>query len=489
MTEPDTSHTITPLWLAGRQAEGGGGTIAVENPADASVVGEVSVASTADVDVAVAEAVRAQRSWAATPAIERAGVVRRLARLLERDRERLASVVVAEAGKPITQARGEVDGAIGYAELFAGIAITHGGEILPAAGRDRQLWIRREPRGVVAGIIPWNFPLALTLRKLAPAIVSGNAIVLKPSELTPYAALAVAELAAEAGLPDGVLSVLPGEGVSVGSALVAHPDVAFVTMTGSVRAGRSIMRGASERIIPVSLELGGKAPFVVFDDADVDAAVEAALATRMMHNGQACVSNERTYVHERIHDAFVDRYVRASEALVLGDPTSEVTEVGPKVSAAEVANVERIVDDAVQRGATVATGGSRPTGGVFERGHWYSPTVLTDVPADAAVLREETFGPVTPIVPFSSEQQAIELANDSEHGLSAYVYTNDLSRVMRVSEAIRSGEVFINREGPEEQNGFHAGWGLSGIGGDDGTHGYDLYTRTKTVYVAWQGAA
>lgn len=484
-----TTTTPAPIWLAGEPAEGRGGVLDVENPADASIVGRVQQASVDDVELAVREAARAQRAWAATPAIERATVVRRLVRLLERDRERLAALVVAEAGKPIAQARGEVDGAIGFAELFAGLATTSGGEILPAAGRDRQVWIRREPRGVVAGIIPWNFPLALTLRKLAPAVVSGNAIVLKPSELTPLVALAVAELAAEAGLPAGVLSVLPGQGVTVGSALVAHRDVAFVTMTGSVRAGRSIMRGASERIIPVSLELGGKAPFVVFDDADVDAAVEAALATRMMHNGQACVSNERTYVHESIHDAFVERYVRASEALVVGDPTADATEVGPKVSARELENVERIVDDAVRRGATVATGGSRPEGGVFDRGHWYTPTVLTDVPADAAVLHEETFGPVTPIVPFSTEQQAIDLANDSEYGLSAYVYTNDFSRVMRVSGAIRSGEVFINREGPEEQNGFHAGWGLSGIGGDDGTHGYALYTRTKTVYAAWAGAA
>jgi lactaldehyde dehydrogenase / glycolaldehyde dehydrogenase len=481
------SNVITsqPLLLAGRWTDGAGGEMDVENPADQSVVARVATASAADVDAAVAEAARAQRDWAATPAGERADVLRRLADLLERDRERLARIVTSEVGKPISEARGEVGGAVGFARFFAGIATTQGGEVLPASGRDQELWIRRVPVGVVAGIVPWNFPLALTLRKLSPALASGNAIVLKPAEITPLSALAVAELAIEAGVPAGVLSVLPGDGAEVGGALVRHPDVAFVTMTGSVRTGRSILRDAAERIVPVSLELGGNAAFIVFDDADVESAVASAVATRMMNNGQACVCNERTYVHRSVFDDFVARYAAALDGLVLGDPMQDTTQVGPKISAVELANVTRIVEESVAAGATVVTGGGRPTGPGFDSGYWYTPTLLTDVPVDAPVLREEVFGPVTPIVPFDDEAQVVAAANDTPYGLSNYLYTDDFGRIMRMTRALQSGEVFVNRGGPEEVNGFHSGWGLSGLGGDDGLHGFGLYSKRQAVYVNW----
>lgn len=482
-----SDHEFGPLLLAGHWREGSeSATIAVENPADESVVARVSVASVTDVQTAVAEAQRAQSAWASTPTVERAAVLYRLAELIERDRERLAGIVVSEVGKPVTEARGEVDGAAGYCRFFAGIATVQGGDILPSARRQSEVWIRREPVGVVGAIIPWNFPLALTTRKLAPALVAGNAVVLKPAEITPLSALAAAALAIEAGVPAGLLSVLPGSGSIVGAALVSTPGVGLITMTGSVGAGRSIMRGAAERIIPVSLELGGKAPFVVFDDVDLDEAVEAAVATRMLNNGQTCVCNERTFVQKSVYQEFVSRYVARVESLSVGDPTLDSTDVGPKVSRPELENVERIVNAAVSGGATVALGGSRLSGGLFDRGHWYAPTVLTDLAADSPVLREEVFGPVTPIVPFDDEAHAVALANDTEYGLSSYLFTNDFSRVMRFTRAVRSGEVFVNRTGPEEVNGFHSGWGESGLGGDDGTHGLSIYTRTQTVYAGWE---
>lgn len=481
-----SENQFGPLFLAGHWRQGSdSGSVRVENPADQTEVARVAIAGVKDVETAVAEAQRAQPLWAATPTAERATVLYRLAELIERDRERLAAIVVSEVGKPITEARGEVDGAAGFCRFFAGIATVHGGDILPSARRDSEVWIRREPVGVVGAIIPWNFPLALTTRKLAPALVAGNAVVIKPAELTPLSALAVAELAVEAGLPSGVLSVLPGSGSIVGAALVSTPGVGLITMTGSVGAGRSIMRGAAERIIPVSLELGGKAPFVVFDDADLDRAVEAAVATRMLNNGQTCVCNERTLVHNSVYEEFVTRYVARLQQLTVGDPTLDSTDVGPKVSGPELENVERIVDAAVAAGATVELGGSRLSGGIFDRGYWYAPTVLTGLAADSPALREEIFGPVTPIVPFDDEAHAISIANDTDFGLSSYLFTQDFSRIMRFTRAVQSGEVFVNRTGPEEVNGFHSGWGESGLGGDDGTNGLSIYTRTQTVYAGW----
>ncbi|WP_167133030.1 aldehyde dehydrogenase family protein [Paramicrobacterium chengjingii] len=481
------SEKLAPLFLAGSWAEGASGKFDdVENPATGQIIARAAVADDGDVETAVTEAVRAQKSWARTSAFDRAAVLVRLAELIERDHERLAQIIVAELGKPIREARGEAMGAAGYCRFFAGIITTQGGEVLPSAGRNREIWIRREPIGVVAGIIPWNFPMALTARKLAPALVAGNAIVLKPAELTPLSALAIAELAVEAGVPDGILSILPGRGSVIGTALVRNPNIGFVTMTGSVRAGRSILHNAADRIIPVSLELGGKAPFIVFADCDLDAAAEAAVATRMLNNGQACVANERTYVEDGVFDEFVDRMAERLEAMVIGDPTAESTEVGPKASQAELENVERIVDASIEAGAHVATGGHRLTEGEFERGHWFKPTLLTGVAEESPVLREEVFGPVVPVVPFSTEHEVARMANASEYGLSAYIYTENFSRAMRMVGDLESGEVFINREGPEEVNGFHTGWGDSGLGGDDGVHGLELYRRKKSVYVNWR---
>lgn len=478
--------TATPLLLAGEWSEGAGGaTIDVENPADQSIVAKVAVADERDVEAATRAARAAQPPWAALPVAERAAVLHRLAVLIERDAERLARIIVSEVGKPITEARGEVGGAAGFCRFFAGIAPVQGGEILPSAMARSELWSRREPIGVVGAIIPWNFPMALTCRKLAPALVTGNALVMKPAELTPLSALAIAELAVEAGVPAGILSVLPGPGSVIGSALVRSPEVGFVTMTGSVRAGRSILHDAADKVIPVSLELGGKAPFIVFDDVDLDEAADAAVYMRLMNNGQACVCNERTYVHASVYDDFLDKVAQRMKQVVVGNPMNDSTQVGPKVSAAELSNVERIVSASLASGATLVSGGDRPQGGAFDRGYWYAPTVLADLAPDSPALREEVFGPVMPIVPFRDESEVVDLANDTDYGLSAYLYTRSFPRVMRMLRGLKTGEVFVNRVGPEESNGFHSGWGLSGLGGDDGPLGLELYTRRQTAYVSW----
>lgn len=482
------SVETVPMLLAGEPAEGGSGAVhEVENPADETVAAVVSIADEKDVSTAVAAAVRAQRAWGAMPVPERADVLTRLAELVERDADRLSRLVVSEIGKPIGQARGEVAAAAGFCRFFAGIAAAHAGEVLPSAGRDQQLSIRREPVGVVAAIIPWNFPLALSARKVAPALIAGNAVILKPAELTPLSALALGALAVEAGVPTGLLSVLPGDGPVVGSALVKAPDIGFVSMTGSVRAGRSVLTAAAERILPVSLELGGNAPFLVFADADLAAAADAAVASRMMNNGQACVCNERTLVERSVYEEFIHLVTERMAALRVGEPLDENTDVGPKASAAELRKVREIVAESVDGGAVIRVGGDTPEGDSFGRGHWLAPTVLTDVPADSPALRREIFGPVLPVVPFEDEEAAVRMANEGEYGLSSYLFTENYSRVMRLTAELAYGEVFVNRSGPEETNGFHGGWGMSGLGGDDGTHGLEFYLRKKSVYLSWSG--
>jgi lactaldehyde dehydrogenase/glycolaldehyde dehydrogenase len=460
-------------------------TAAVEDPATGREVARVSQAGASEVASAVGAAEVTQRSWARRPVVERAGVLNRLAELLERDREAIARTITSELGKPIVEARAEVGGAADFCRYFASAIRTSAGEIVPASAPDREILVRREPVGVVAGIIPWNYPLALAARKVAPALAAGNAVILKPSELTPLSALAFARLAIEAGVPGALLSVLPGPGPELGRLLIERPEIGFVSMTGSPRAGRSILHAAADRILPVSLELGGNAPFIVFEDADLDAAAEAAVRMRMMNCGQACVCNERTYVHERVFDEFVDRVRSRVAALQVGDPMDDRTDVGPKASALELANVDRIVGESVASGAEIVMGGRRledPTG---QRGHWYAPTVLLDRGSSTAAVSEEIFGPVLPITPFRNEQAAIDLANASRYGLSSYFYTADLTRALRVAAELRSGEVFVNRPGPEEVTAFHGGWGLSGLGGDDGPHGLDLYRRKKSVYLDW----
>lgn len=478
---------VLPFLAAGVWTTGeSGDVLKVEDPSSSETYRQVAVASSEDIHRAVTAARSAQQSWGRVPAGDRAALLDRLAALLERDAERLARIVVAELGKPVTQAREEVQAAVAYARYFAALAVTQGGEMMPSSAPNRELWLRREPLGVVAAISPWNFPLALVLRKLAPALAAGNAIVLKPSELTPVSALAVAELTVEAGFPPGLVSVLPGTGSAVGAVLVRAPGVDFVTMTGGGAAGRAILADAAPRIIPVSLELGGKAPFIVFEDADLDRAVRDAVATRMINGGQSCISNERTYVHRDLYDEFVSRYVAATQALIVGDPSDEATQVGPLVSAREQGRVHELVREAVDGGAAVSTGGgpAEAPAGLYG-GHWYLPTVLTDFRQDVRLLREEVFGPVTPILRFEDEREVIQLANDSDYGLSSYVYTEDFSRIMRMTHALQFAEVFVNRPGSEEMNGFHAGWGQSGLGGDDGLHGFALYSRWRSIYLRW----
>ena len=459
----------------------------VINPADESTIAEVPEADAGHAGQALEIAQKAQYDWGRKTGPERGALLRAVADGIRARKEELAQLVVAEQGKTITEARGEVgDAAAGFFDYYATFERAQIGAMFAPDVTNEHLIVRNVPYGVVVGIIPWNYPAALFARKVAPAIMAGNAIVLKPHEETPLAALALARIVEEAGVPPGVVNVVTGAGPVVGDALVRHPITAMVSVTGSVRGGREILAAAAQNIVPVSLELGGKAPFVVLDDANLVAAVENAVDARFWNCGQVCTCNERTYVQRGVYDEFVERFVAAASSLRMGDPRREDVQMGPKVSESELEKVEDLVRGAVQGGAEVVLGGGRPEGEEFAKGYWFEPTVLRGTTNDMDIVQNEVFGPVLPIQPFDDFEEVVNLANDSRYGLSAYVFTSNLHKAMRAIDDIDFGEIYVNKIGPEQLQGFHTGYRLSGMGGDDGPYGYERYLRRKTVYLHYE---
>jgi lactaldehyde dehydrogenase/glycolaldehyde dehydrogenase len=465
-------------WTKGHSA----GVIDVFSPANEMLVGSVPLGSAADADEALAAARSAQPAWAALPPIERARHLRRLTSLIARDRAIIARLVTLEQGKPLAHALGEVDACIGLIEFAADNARRIEGDIIPSDHVNEELWVRRVPFGATVGLTAWNFPIALAGRKLGPALVAGNTMVMKAHELTPLALLEIGRLAEEAGLPAGVFNIVTGTGAEVGNALVRSADAGLITLTGSVRAGQEVLRASSDSFKAIRLELGGKAPFIVMDDADIDAAVDAALAARFFNCGQVCTCNERMYLHRAIAGPFLERFVGRVKAMRLGDPLGDV-DMGPKISRPELEKVEAMVDEAVSSGAEVLTGGRRPIGDAFSAGHWYEPTVLRATDNSTPIMQDEIFGPVVPFLEVDDFDEALTLSNESAFGLSAYLFTRDLHRVMRFTREAAFGELYINRGAGELVQGFHSGWKLSGMGGEDGKFGLDNYLRKKTAYV------
>jgi lactaldehyde dehydrogenase / glycolaldehyde dehydrogenase len=456
----------------------------VINPADESVIVAVPEADEGHAEQALEAARRAQKEWGRRSGPKRGAVLRAIADGIRTRQEELTRLVVAEQGKTITEARGEIgDAATGFFDYYATFERAQVGSMFIPDEANEQLFVRSVPYGVVVGIIPWNYPAALFARKVAPAIMAGNAIVLKPHEDTPLLALALARIIEEAGVPPGVVNVVTGAGRVVGDALVRNPITQMVSMTGSVRGGREILAAAAENITPVSLELGGKAPFIVLEDADLDAAVENAVDARFWNCGQVCTCNERTHVQRGVYEEFVERFVEAAASLRMGEPTREDVQMGPKVNEPELDKVEALVKGAVDQGAHVVLGGGRPEGEEFERGYWFEPTVLTGTTNDMDIVQSEVFGPVLPIQPFDNFDEVVNLANDSRYGLTAYVFTSNLHKAMRAIEDIDFGEIYVNKIGPEQLQGFHTGYRLSGMGGDDGPFGYERYLRRKTEYL------
>jgi len=456
--------------------------IEVENPATGQVIASVPRGNADDADRAVTAAYQAQPAWEALPPASRGQLLKDLARVILENRERLARMVIAEQGKPLQEARGEIEGAALYLTYAAEEARRITGDIIPSDNPDEQIWIQKVAHGVVIALTAWNYPAGLMCRKIGPALIAGNTVVVKSHEGTPTTALEIAQLADQVGFPAGVINMVSGTGEGVGRALVTHPLSRLITLTGSVRAGKDIFRRAADDLKILRLELGGKAPFIVAEDADIGAAVRAAVLSRFENCGQVCICNERMYIHEKIADEFNERFVAAVKQLKVGDPTTLV-DIGPKFSRPELEKVERMVETAKAAGAEVLTGGRRLTEGEFSRGHWYDPTVLKVTDNSMQIMQDEVFGPVVPVMTVTDFDEGLKLANESRYGLSAYVFTKDMRRMMRLIRELKFGEIYVNKQGGDVVQAHHAGLRDSGIGGEDGKYGLDAYFQKKTIYV------
>jgi len=453
--------------------------IPVLNPATEEVISEVPAGTPEQVDAAVLAAERAQPDWVRLPAIRRAKHLHEIAEAIRRNKPFLAQTISREQGKILPLAETEVDFSADYVDYMAEFARRYQGEIIQSDRPGENILLYKSPIGVVAGILPWNFPFLLIVRKVAPALVTGNTIVIKPSEETPNNACEFAKLVAESSLPKGVFNLVTGDG-SAGAALAGNPRVGMVSFTGSIETGTAIMHAAAANITKVSLELGGKAPVIVAADANLDLAVKAIRDSRIINTGQACNCAERVYVHESIAEEFTGRITNAMRKTVSGDPFASGVEMGPLVSRTQLNSVDSAVRQARSDGAEVATGGQLDDQG---RGYYYQPTVLTGCGQTRDIMRKEIFGPVLPIATFSDLDEAIALANDCEYGLSSSIFTRSLDAAMRAANELKFGETYINREHFEAMQGFHAGWRKSGIGGADGPHGLEEFLQTRVVYM------
>lgn len=470
------------MYIDGAFTQGSGtGRVEVENPADESIIATVPEGTPEDAIAALEAAKRAQPGWAALPANDRGEMVKALAAAVLAQTDRLAEIVVREQGKPLDQAQGEIGATAMFLQYAGEQARRIQGELLPSDHPKEDVWIRRSPYGVVAGLTAWNYPAALAGRKLGPALTAGNTIVLKGHDITPLSGLEIARIAHELGFPKGVINVITGEGRTVGETLVKSPLTDMLSMTGSVRAGKEIYAAAAEDLKVLRLELGGKAPFLVMEDADIDAAVEAAIISRFTNCGQICTCAERIYVHRAVAQEFTEKFVARARAITLDDPMTSPG-MGPKVSKAEVEKVHAMVVEATGAGAEILTGGQRTER--FDRGHWYDPTVVS-VAKGSVLTRAEIFGPVAPVTVIEDFDEAMAEANASDYGLSAYLFTNDMKRIMHAANHFEFGEVYVNRCCGELVQGFHNGWKHSGLGGEDGQHGFEGYLRKKSMYVNW----
>jgi len=457
-----------------------GKTTRVENPANGETLGKIPDAGAAETQTAIETAQRAWPEWRSRTAAERAGILRSIRDLLMAHQEDLAVLMTAEQGKPLKEARGEIAYGASYFEWFAEEAKRAYGDVIPGFAPDRRVVVLKQPVGVVACITPWNFPTAMLARKIAPALAAGCTVVCKPAELTPFSALALAELGERAGLPSGVLNIVTGDSKAIGGELTGNPAVRKLTFTGSTPVGKLLLEQCAGTVKKVSMELGGNAPFIVFDDADLDAAVEGAIASKYRNTGQTCVCSNRLLVQSGIYDEFTAALAEATGNLVVGDGLQGDTDLGPLINDAAVAKVEEHIADALAHGGRIVAGGERhPLGGTF-----FTPTVVADATPAMRVAREETFGPLAPLFRFDTEDEALRLANNTEFGLAAYVYTRDQGRAWRVPEALEYGMVGLNTGLISTEVAPFGGVKESGMGREGSRDGLDDDTELKYLCIA-----
>ncbi|MFI9844626.1 aldehyde dehydrogenase family protein [Nonomuraea sp. NPDC051941] len=472
---------MTELYIAGEWTRPlAGGQRRIHSPADGSLVATVAEGTAADTEAAIAAARRAFDGgpWPTTPARERGALLYKVADLLERDRQTFARAESGDTGKRLVESEYDIDDCVASLRYFAGVAGTDAGRVVDTGRDDAISRIVHEPIGVCGLITPWNYPLLQTTWKVAPALAAGNTFVLKPSELTPSTAILLMRALAEAGPPDGVANLVLGAGPEVGAPLAEHPDVDMVSFTGGLATGRRVMAAAAATVKRVALELGGKNPNIVFADADFDTAVDFALTAVFLHSGQVCSAGARLLVEDSLHDAFVDEVVRRAELIRLGGPFDPHADTGPLISATHLAKVEEYVAAGLAEGAVLRCGGRRLDG----PGHFYRPTVLDECKQDMRVVREESFGPVLTVERFTTEDEAVRLANDTEYGLAGAVWTQDAGRAQRVAGRLRHGTVWINDYHPYVPQAEWGGFKQSGNGRELGPTGLDEYREIKHVW-------
>ncbi|MGX2950993.1 aldehyde dehydrogenase [Ursidibacter sp. B-7004-1] len=457
-----------------------GHTLEVYNPATEAVISLVPRSSDIDAKIAIDAAYEAQESWERLPAIERARYLRLIANGIRARADEIAKTISEEMGKTLALSLVEVNFTADYMDYMAEWARRYEGEIIQSDRPNEHIFLYKKAIGVTTGILPWNFPFFLIARKTAPALVTGNTIVIKPSEDAPNNAILFAEIVHEVGLPKGVFNVVTGFGNEVGPELSSNEKVGMVSFTGSQLAGHKVMEAASKNIVKVNLELGGKAPAIILDDADLDLAATAVVNSRIINSGQVCNCAERIYVHSNVKDIFVQKLVERMKAVRYGNPLeNQDIDMGPLVNEKGLIKVKELVERSLQQGGKLVLGGNIVEG----TGYYFEPTIIDNVDNSMEIMRSEIFGPVIPVATFETIDEVISLANDCEYGLTSSVYTNNINKAMKIISRLKFGETYVNRENFEAMQGYHAGWRKSGIGGADGKHGLEEYLQTQVVYL------
>ncbi|BAB60192.1 aldehyde dehydrogenase [Thermoplasma volcanium GSS1] len=475
------------LYIDGQWVDSSNGdTLTKYNPVTGEVIGKFAAASRDDVDRAFDAAEDAFQKWMDLGSVERSKIIYKAKELIEENRKELENIIIQENGKPVKEAAEEVDGVLDQMQYYAEWARKLNGEVVEGTTNHRKIFQYKVPYGTVVALTPWNFPAGMVARKLAPALLTGNTVILKPSSDTPGSAEWIVKKFIQAGVPKGALNYITGRGSVIGDYIVEHKKVALITMTGSTSTGQRIMQKASANMAKLMLELGGKAPFMVWKDADINNALKTLLWAKYWNAGQSCIAAERLYVHEDIYDTFINKFVELSKKIVVGDPSR--ADMGPLINTTALKGTEEVVEEAKESGARILYGGSKPDlSGPYKNGYFFLPTIIDNVDQKSKIFQEEIFAPVIGARKVSDVEEMYSLANDSKYGLASYLFTKDPNLIFEAAERIRFGELYINMPGPEASQGYHTGFRLTGQAGEGSRYGILEYLKIKNIYVDYSG--